>query len=195
MYSCDQLEGLGSSAGKFGRLMGSLKCLFGWPFWRPGCLSWKFFIKCLGGVYMTKLHWPEFHTGMTFCYVYMMMGHFISRLFECTLHVDKIHVWIKSETLCMCYPLQTTCRPISHRNRWSFHVYMMPLWNFLPHSSTTTWMNSLRGGLQRHGICDSIMYTNVEPWREPEWTRAGAKVALVSCKHPLRVNPWKPDTK
>ena len=25
-------------------------------------------------------------------YVYMMMGHFISRLFECTLHVDKIRV-------------------------------------------------------------------------------------------------------
>ena len=25
-------------------------------------------------------------------YVYMMKGHFISRLLECTLHVDKIHV-------------------------------------------------------------------------------------------------------
>ena len=90
--------------------------------------------------------------ALILCYVYMMMGHFISWLFECTLHVDKIHVWIKSETLCVCHPFQSTCRPIWHWNRWSFHVYMMPLWNFLPHSGTTTWMNSLQGDSQRHGI-------------------------------------------
>ena len=26
--------------------------------------------------------------------------------------------------------------------------------------------------------------------REPEWTRTDAKVALESCKHPLRAPPW-----
>ena len=134
--------------------MGSLKCLFGWPFWRPGCLSWKFFIKCLWVVHMTKLHWPEFHTRMTFWFCIMFIWWWvISYLGYLNVHYMLIkYVWIKSETLCMCHPFQSTCRPIWHRNRWSFHVYMMPLWNFLPHSGTTTWMNSLQGDSQRHGI-------------------------------------------
>jgi len=29
----------------------------------------------------------------------------------------------KSQTLCMRYPFQSTGRPISHRNGWSFRVY------------------------------------------------------------------------
>ena len=51
-----------------------------------------------GGVFMIKLA-----TALVSCQddflisyrVYMMMGHFISRLFEGTLHVDKIHVRFK----------------------------------------------------------------------------------------------------
>ena len=49
-----------------------------------------------------------------------------------TFHVDKIHVWFKSQTLRMRYPFQFTGRPISQRNGWSFRVYMIPLRDFVP---------------------------------------------------------------
>ena len=68
--------------------------------------------------------------------VYMMTGSFHISLFEGTLHVDKIHVSdmcdSKSQTLRMRYPFQSTGRPISHRNGWSFRVYMIPLRDFVP---------------------------------------------------------------
>ena len=64
-------------------------------------------------VYMTKLApAPVSYRGdfLVLYRVYMMMGHFIPRLFVGTLHVDKIPV----------------------RNGWSFRVYMIPLRNFVP---------------------------------------------------------------
>ena len=54
--------------------------------------------------------------------VYMMTGSFHISSFEGTLHVDKIRV----------YPFQSTNRPISHRNGWSFRVYMISLRGFVP---------------------------------------------------------------
>ena len=60
----------------------------------------------------------------------------------------------KSQTKRMRHPFQSTSKPISHRNGWSFRVYMI----------------SLRD--------NEIL--------APEWSRTGAKVAQVSCKHPLR---------
>ena len=57
----------------------------------------------------------------------------------------------KSDTLRMRYPFQSTDRPISHRNVWSFRVYMIPLRDFVPEwdsrPGTITGMNS-----RRHGI-------------------------------------------
>ena len=57
----------------------------------------------------------------------------------------------KSDTLRMRYPFQSTNRPISHRNVWSFRIYMIPLRDFVPEwdyrPGTTTGMNS-----RRHGI-------------------------------------------
>ena len=57
----------------------------------------------------------------------------------------------KSQTLCIRYPFQSTCRPISHRNGWSFRVYMIPLRDFVPEwnsrPGTTTGVNSRRGWL------------------------------------------------
>ena len=64
--------------------------------------------------------------------VYIMTGSFHISLFEGTLPVDKIHVYSKSQTLCMRYPFQSTRRPISHQNEWTFHVYMIPLQDFVP---------------------------------------------------------------
>ena len=51
------------------------------------------------------------------------LGHFILRLYEGTIHVDNIKCNLKSQTLRMRYQFQSTGRPISHRNEWSFRVY------------------------------------------------------------------------
>ena len=64
--------------------------------------------------------------------VYMMTGSFHISLFEGTLHVDKIHVRFKIANMCMRYPFQSTSRLISHRNLWSFRVYMIPLRDVVP---------------------------------------------------------------
>ena len=62
----------------------------------------------------------------------------------------------KSQTLRMRYPFQSTSRPISHRNVWSFRVYMMPLRDFVPEWDSrpgpTTGLNSRRGHSRRHDI-------------------------------------------
>ena len=62
----------------------------------------------------------------------------------------------KSQTLRMRYPFQSTGRPISHRNGWSFRVYMIPLRDFVPEwnsrPGTTTGVNSRRGDSRRHDI-------------------------------------------
>ena len=56
--------------------------------------------------------------------VYIMTGSFHISLFEGTLHVDKLLVRFKIANI--------TGRPISHRNTWSFRVYMIPLRDFVP---------------------------------------------------------------
>ena len=53
--------------------------------------------------------------------VYMITGSFYISLFEGTLHVNKI-CHSKLQTLSMCYPFQSTGRPISHRNEWLFRI-------------------------------------------------------------------------
>ena len=62
----------------------------------------------------------------------------------------------KSQTLRMRYPFHSTGRPISHRNGWSFRVYMIPLRDFVPEwnsrPGTTTGVNSRRGDSRRHNI-------------------------------------------
>ena len=87
MYSCDQLRGLGSSAGKFGRLMGSIL-----EAWVP---QEEIFHEMLRGCLHDKIALTQVSYRDDFLilyYVDMMMGHFISQLFECTLHVGKINV-------------------------------------------------------------------------------------------------------
>ena len=62
----------------------------------------------------------------------------------------------KSQTLRMRYLFQSTGRPISHRNGWSFRVCLVSLRDFVPElnfrSGTTTWVNSRRGDLIRRDI-------------------------------------------
>ena len=60
------------------------------------------------------------------------------------------------QTLRMRYPFQSTNRPISHRNVWSFRLHMIPLRDFIPEwnsrPGTTTGVNSRRGDSHRHDI-------------------------------------------
>ena len=62
----------------------------------------------------------------------------------------------KSQTLRMRYPFQSTDRPISHRNGWSFDVYMIPLRDFVPEWNSRPGkrigVNSRRGVSHRHNI-------------------------------------------
>ena len=72
-------------------------------------------------------HWDDF---LILYRVYMVTGSFHILLFNSTFHVYTFGS--KSQTLRMRYPFQSTGRPISHRNGWSFRVYMIPLRYFVP---------------------------------------------------------------
>ena len=141
-------------------------------------------VKCnLGGVYMGKLAVVQVSYRDDFFisyHVYMMTGSFHILLFEYTR--DS-----KSQTLCMQYLFQSTGTLISHRNKWSFHIYMIPLRDFLP------WYNNrgelTPGDLQRHH--DVLWWYHVNKSRATRGNRSelvpARKAPLVSCKHPLKL--------
>ena len=62
----------------------------------------------------------------------------------------------KSQTIRTRYPFQSTGRSISHRNVWSFRVYMIPLRDLASERNsrprTTTGVNSRRGDSRRHDV-------------------------------------------
>ena len=95
------------------------------------------------------------------------------------------------QKLRMRYPFRSTCKPISQRNEWSFRVYMIPLRNLVPEWNSRpgerTGVNSRRSASRRHDI---LWRYHVNKCRAMRGNRSelapGAKVALVSCKHPLR---------
>ena len=140
-------------------------------------------------------HRREFHAEMTFWFRIAFtwwLGLFIPRYLKVHFTLIKYTCDSTTQTLRMRYPFQSTGRPISHRNGWSFRVYMIPLRDFVPEwnsrPGTRTGVNSRRGDSRRH---DSLWWYDVNKYRvlerEAEWTRSWAKVALVSCKHPKRV--------
>ena len=92
-----------------------------------------------------------FHIAFTW-----WLGHFISRYLKVHFMLIKYTLDSKSQTLHMRYPFQSTGRPISHRNGWSFRVYMIPLRDFVPEwnsrPGTTTGVNSRWGDSRRHNI-------------------------------------------
>ena len=122
----------------------------------------------------------------------LWLGHFISRYLKEHFMLIKYTRDSNSQTLRMRFPFQSNDRQISHRNVWSSRVYMIPLRDFAPEwnsrPGTTTGVKSPRGDSRRHDI---LWWYHVNKCRamrarEPEWTHSGAKVAPVSCKHPLR---------
>ena len=104
-------------------------------------------------------HRREFHTGMTFWFRIAFtwwLGHFISCYLKVHFMLIKYTCGSKSQTLRMRYPFQSTGRPISHRNGWSFRVYMIPLRDFVPEWNSRpgarTGVNSRRGDSRRHNM-------------------------------------------
>ena len=159
MYSCDQLEGLGSSAGMFWRLMGSLKFLFGWPFFRRGRLSWKIFIKCWNfpqGVFT----W-ENCTGASFILGWLfdfLMGHLISLVFEGTLYVNTCALQIAN----IMYTLPINTKTGGH---FTFTWYRYEIFYLTPlQQRKWTYFGVTRTGMAFSG---GITYfkTSVEPWK------------------------------
>ena len=125
-----------------------------------------FRLVSLGGVYWENLHWRESHTGMTFwfCIAFTWwLGHFISRYLKVHFMLIKYMCDSKSQTLRMRYPFQSTGRPISHRNAWSFRVYMVPLRDFVPEWNS-------RAGTKNRGELKL-------GWLAPAW-----HFVVVSCK-------------
>jgi len=86
---------------------------------------------------------------------YMMTGSFHISLFEGTLRVDKIHVWLKIANITH-----------AHRNGWSIRVYMIRdfvlEWNSRP--GTTTGVNSRwgKGDSRQHDI---LLWYHVNKYR------------------------------
>ena len=126
-----------------------------------------------------------FHIAFTW-----WLGDFRSRYLKVHFMLIKYTCDSKSQTLRMRYPFQSTGRPISHRNGWSFRVYMIPLRDFVPEwnsrPGTRTGVNSRRGDSRRHDI---LWWYHVNKYRamRGNWSEIaqGATVAPVSCKHPL----------
>ena len=128
-----------------------------WAGYAPGCADGK---RSLGGVYTRKLAPARvsyqddfflFRIAFT-----LWLGHFISRYLKVHFMLIKYTCDSKSQTLRMRYPFQSTGRPISHRNGWSFRIYMILFRDFVPEwnsrSGTTTGVNSRRGDSRRHDI-------------------------------------------
>ena len=132
-------------------------------------------------------HQRESHTGMTFWFRIAFtwcLSHFISRYLKVHFMLIKYMCDSKSQTLRMCYPFQSTGRPISHRNGWSFRVYMIPLRDFVPewnsHPGTRTGVNSRRGDSRRHGI---LWWYHVNKYRAMRENRS--KLARCHVNTPL----------
>ena len=118
----------------------------------------------------------------------------LSLLFEGTLHVGRIHVWFKSQTLLMGYPFQSKSGPVSHQNgSWSFWVYMIPLQDFLlewnSRPGTRTGVNSRQGDSCRHDI---LWWSYVNKYRamRGNWNELapGQKSPRCYVNTPLRVH-------
>ena len=118
-------------------------------------------LKLSEGVYMRILaparvsYRPGWHFWFRIALTWWL-GHFISRYSKVHFILVKYTCDSKSQTLRTYYPFQSTGRPISHWNVWSFRLYMILLWDFVPEwnsrPGTTTGVNLRRDDSRRHDI-------------------------------------------
>ena len=115
------------------------------------------------------------------------LAHFISCYLKVHFMLIKYMCDLKSQTLRMRYPFQFTGTPISHRNKWSFRIYMIPLRDFLPWYNN--WGELMPGDLHRHH--DVLWWYHVNKFRamrgNPSELAPAWKGPLVSWKHPLKL--------
>ena len=147
--------------------------LYGWICeWVRGC----FHEKTRTGASFIPVWLFYFVSGLHV--VYMMTGSFHTSLFEGTLHVDKINVRFN---ITHALPVPVYWQTDSHRNVWSFRVYMIPLRDFVPEwnsrPSTTTWVNSRRVDSRRDDI---LWWHHVNKCRAMRGNRSG----LVPARTP-----------
>ena len=122
-------------------------------------ILWRLFWVYKGVFTWENSHRRKFHTRMTFWFCIpftWLLGHFISRYLRVHFMLIKCTCDSKLQTLRMRYPFKSTGRPrISHRNVWSFRVYMIPLRDFVPEwnsrPGTTAGVNSRWGDSHQHG--------------------------------------------
>ena len=114
---------------------------------RSGCSKWTL----SGGVYMRKLAPARVHTD-----------------------VDKMHVWFKSRTLRMRYPFQSTGKPISHRNGWSFSCLHDTVARFRTGVKFSPWYKN-RGGLTPGWLAPAwnLWWYHVSKYRAMRGNRSG----------------------
>ena len=124
------------------------------------------------------------------------LGHFIPCLHENWMQTKAILDWQK---LRMRYPFQSTCKPISHRNEWSFRVYMIPLRNLVPEWNSRpgarTGVNSRRGDSRWNDI---LWWYHVNKCRALRGNRSELAPARKSPRchvnNPFKLNLTKPHT-
>ena len=148
--------------------------------------------RCQGVFTWENSYRREYHTGMTFWFRIAFtwwLGHFISRYLKVHFILIKYTCDSKSQTLRMRHPFQSTGRPISHRNGWSFRVYMIPLRDFVPEwnsrHGTTTGVNSRRGDSRRHDILWWYHLTKYRAMRGKRIELAPTKLPQFHLNTPL----------
>ena len=118
------------------------------------------------------------------------LRYFVSRLHDdwvfSSSHVQRVEAdeaildWQK---LRMRYPFQSTCKPISHRNEWSFRLYMIPLRNLVPEWNSRpgarTGVNSRRGYSRRNNI---LWWYHVNKCRAMRGNRSELAPAVKSLR-------------
>ena len=172
------------------------------PIMRQGTPLYSHFlwISLRGCLHKKTRTGASFIPGWLFDFVTLLcdwLGHFTSHYLKVHFMLIKYTCDSKSQTLHMRYTFQSTDRPISHRNGWSFPVYMIPLRDFVKFSDLVKFSPRFenRGELTPGWLAPAWHFVVVSckqiqsHEREPEWTRFEAKVAPLSCKQPLRRTP------
>ena len=116
---------------------------------------------------------------------------FISRHLKVHFVLIKYTCDSKLQTLRMRYLFQSTCRPISHRNVWSFCVYMIPMRDFVPEwNSPSRYKN--RGELMPGWLVPAQHFVVVS-WNKYKAMRGNQSELAPGWKSPrCNVNtPWQ----
>ena len=137
-------------------------------------------------------HRREFHTGVTFWFRIAFtwwLVHFISRYLKVHF-ILVLHLWFKIANVTHVLPVavyrqtEFTLKRVVVSGLHDTVVRFRTGVNFSPQYNNRSALTP--GWLAP--VWHFVAVSNVEPWEEPEWTRSGAQVALLSFKHPLSLS-------